>query len=747
MEALFSDYEEVRKSGLFDAEYYLATYPDVAERNIDPLVHYLEEGARAGRNPYPGFDNGFYLEQCRLRGEQPNNPLLHYIRIGAARGFKTGRDKADREVPGNQRSGAADRMGKPPILVAIESLGVVGLPEGNSRLSVSGWALAAAPIGEITVSIDDEVAGSATYGLARPDIARLYPDRAAAAHCGFILAVDLPSLPSGTIEPLLTVRTADGEIGRNPLPIEIPPQQVAAGAVAPAGEDRAGVRDAGTALMQLSIDAAAVDAGGLLRIEGWVVCRVQIEAVEAFIDGARIGQAEFGRVRADIEKTHPDYPNSRFSGFALVADVGVYGSGGKTIAIRATARSGIVRVATVQVEIPDLPAARAVVRDPGFQYHCEEIALTTAGWIALRGWTVCASPADSVAVLLDGREIGRAELGLERPDLGNLFPALAHARQPGFTFHAQTGKPVTGEHRITLRVCREDGQIHEAQIAVLASEEKSRAAERDGNPDLKLHIDSPYLIGGSAEAPVRGNLEIGGWALARAGVAAIEIAVDDTPMALADYGLRRLDIKAAFADWGDALASGYQALVPQRLLPKGSHTVSVTLRDKEGGTTSTRFSIAVEELSDAPGPWALRRKMGQAEIDLYRHILERSGRHPMFVVMLGVNDDEEALRNADRLAMRPSLSELAAADRATGSGQEVRSDPGTAAGRQGGIERPGGNAAQSHPRGPGRHRRGRGIFHRARGGRRTRRRRISRNGDCRCAACRGGFSLQRRALF
>ena len=62
MEALFSGYEDIRKSGLFDAEYYLATYPDVAERNIDPLVHYLEEGAPEGRNPHSNFDAGFYLE-------------------------------------------------------------------------------------------------------------------------------------------------------------------------------------------------------------------------------------------------------------------------------------------------------------------------------------------------------------------------------------------------------------------------------------------------------------------------------------------------------------------------------------------------------------------------------------------------------------------------------------------------------------------------------------------------------------
>src|SRR5712691_6242529 len=112
MEALFSDYEEVRKSGLFDAEYYLVTYPDVAERNVDPLVHYLEEGAGEGRNPYPGFDAAFYLEQCRRRGERPNNPLLHFIRVGAARGFKTRRDAAGGEPSEPLR--ATPQLGKPP---------------------------------------------------------------------------------------------------------------------------------------------------------------------------------------------------------------------------------------------------------------------------------------------------------------------------------------------------------------------------------------------------------------------------------------------------------------------------------------------------------------------------------------------------------------------------------------------------------------------------------------------------------
>ncbi|MGC2413692.1 MAG: glycosyltransferase family 9 protein, partial [Stellaceae bacterium] len=646
MEELFSAYEEVRKSGLFDAQYYLATYEDVADRNIDPLVHYLEEGAREGRNPSADFDSRFYLEQCNLRGEEPDNPLLHYLRIGAARGFKTRPDHAVREVAADRRAPTGDRSGRPPILVAIDSLGVIGLPDGNSRLSVSGWALAAAPIDEIIASLDGTVAGTATYGLARPEVARLYPDRAAAAQCGFILACDLPSSTSGVIEPLLTVRTQDGELGHHPLRVEIPPQGVTAGMVAPAHEARAGMPDPDAALMRLHIDEAAVDPAGILRIRGWVVCRVQIEAVDAFIDGARIGVAEFGHTRADIEKLHPDYPNSRFAGFALVAAVGRHGSGRKTIAIRATARTGISREAVAEVAIPRV-SAKATVPDPGLQYHCDQINLTTAGQLVVKGWAVCGSSAQSIAVLLDGKAVGHADLGLERPDVGNLFPALAHARQAGFAFAAQARKAVAGEHLITVRIRRDDRIIEEARVPVVArAERRSGVAQTVGDPDLLLHIDSPYVIDGAAEAPVRGNLEIGGWALAKAGIAAIEITLDGTQTALAECGLRRLDVQAEFSDRADALTSGFQALLPHRILPKGNHKVGVTLRDQAGVTTNTEFAIAVEDLSATSGPWTLRRKMGEAEIDLNRRLLERCGRHPLFVVMLRVKEDEASLHSA-----------------------------------------------------------------------------------------------------
>src|ERR1700686_1469923 len=226
MAALFGDYEVARKSGFFDPEYYLATYPDVAERNIDPLVHYLEEGSLEGRNPHADFDSAFYLEQCKERGEEPENPLLHYIRIGAARGFKTRREGAGLAPPARAALDPQGATAKMPILVAVETLGVAGVSAGGSRLSIAGWALAAAPIVEISAALDGNLLGKANYGLPRPDIALLYPARAEAGLSGFMLTVELPRVAGETLEPVLTVRTADGEIGRRALRVDVPPQEV-----------------------------------------------------------------------------------------------------------------------------------------------------------------------------------------------------------------------------------------------------------------------------------------------------------------------------------------------------------------------------------------------------------------------------------------------------------------------------------------------------------------------------------------
>lgn len=75
-------------SGLFDGDFYLRQYSDVADSGANPLVHYLSKGVAEGRKPNPYFDTAFYLRNNLDVAISGINPLLHYL----ADGFKEGRE-------------------------------------------------------------------------------------------------------------------------------------------------------------------------------------------------------------------------------------------------------------------------------------------------------------------------------------------------------------------------------------------------------------------------------------------------------------------------------------------------------------------------------------------------------------------------------------------------------------------------------------------------------------------------------
>lgn len=73
-------------SGLFDSEWYLVQYGDVAQAQIDPLEHFLNYGAAEGRDPCAFFDTAYYLRIYPDVARAGENPLLHYIKNGSREG-------------------------------------------------------------------------------------------------------------------------------------------------------------------------------------------------------------------------------------------------------------------------------------------------------------------------------------------------------------------------------------------------------------------------------------------------------------------------------------------------------------------------------------------------------------------------------------------------------------------------------------------------------------------------------------
>ena len=76
----------IRRSPLFDAEWYLANNTDVAVTGMDPAYHYLQYGVLSNRNPSPNFVNEEYYALNTDVRAAGINPLLHYEMYGRREG-------------------------------------------------------------------------------------------------------------------------------------------------------------------------------------------------------------------------------------------------------------------------------------------------------------------------------------------------------------------------------------------------------------------------------------------------------------------------------------------------------------------------------------------------------------------------------------------------------------------------------------------------------------------------------------
>ena len=74
------DYEIIKKSGMFDEEWYLNNYS--LNDTQDAILHYLRLGVKKGFNPSKDFDTNWYLLKNGDVKRAGINPFVHYIKYG-----------------------------------------------------------------------------------------------------------------------------------------------------------------------------------------------------------------------------------------------------------------------------------------------------------------------------------------------------------------------------------------------------------------------------------------------------------------------------------------------------------------------------------------------------------------------------------------------------------------------------------------------------------------------------------------
>lgn len=85
----------IRQSAYFDANWYLAANRDVAEKKVDPAIHYLAHGGYERRDPSPRFSSEEYLKMNPDVARTGMNPLFHFEKRGRSEGRTAVPSKCD----------------------------------------------------------------------------------------------------------------------------------------------------------------------------------------------------------------------------------------------------------------------------------------------------------------------------------------------------------------------------------------------------------------------------------------------------------------------------------------------------------------------------------------------------------------------------------------------------------------------------------------------------------------------------
>lgn len=336
------DRKLVAASPLFDRDWYLAAYPDIAAVGADPADHYVRFGAAEGRDPGPRFSGRAYFEANPDVARTRVNPLVHFERFGRAESRPLSLPVPEPEPePEPERTPAIEvEVAAPPPDVPQESLALqeVEVPDGASREAIErieAWRALRRDRHIVSASPFFDREG---YIARNPDVAKSGLDPAD-HYLRFGAAEGRDPGPDFGSRAYLAANPDVGRARMNPLvhyerfgraegrplgvrPLSSPEALAAPGWVGDAG--RAEPVSAEAVLPDAEIERLFLEGEGVV-IEGWALwpTRRLPQLVRVFQQDALVGRGRVKLSRPDVRSHYPLTPGAIHSGFRVFAAVRV----------------------------------------------------------------------------------------------------------------------------------------------------------------------------------------------------------------------------------------------------------------------------------------------------------------------------------------------------------------------------------------------------------------------------------------
>jgi hypothetical protein len=138
----------------FDAEYYIARYPDIQIAGVDPVAHYIDVGWKEHRDPSPSFSSKYYLDSNPDVAAAGINPFFHYLLTGKSEGrralhpggwkvrvleqLRTPKELREREPKSRSQQAYEDPDEFPSIEILPTERWIISLSHDDYRVSVGG---------------------------------------------------------------------------------------------------------------------------------------------------------------------------------------------------------------------------------------------------------------------------------------------------------------------------------------------------------------------------------------------------------------------------------------------------------------------------------------------------------------------------------------------------------------------------------------------------------------------------------
>ncbi|MCM2535908.1 N-acetylmuramoyl-L-alanine amidase [Neobacillus pocheonensis] len=417
-------------------------------------------------------------------------------------------------------------------------IGIIDTPMNNSLVKgqslVHGWFLDKTGVSKVEVLVDNAVAGQATYGDARSDVQKAYPqyDNGKA---GYHYTLDTTKFSDGI--HTVSIR----ETGANNHVTILPKTTITIANVKGYVDNPV----SGTTLT------------GTKNVSGWFLDQSGVQKIEVLVDGAVAGQATYGDARSDVQKIFPEYNNGN-AGYHFALDTTKFSDGIHTVSIRETGANN---------HVTSLPKTTITIANVKGYVDNPVSGAKLKGTKNVSGWFLDQSGVQKIEIVVDSAVAGQATYGDARTDVQKAFPEYNNGNA-GFHYALDTTKFSAGKHTISIRETGMNGSVTTLPGSTIT------IANAEG------YVDNPV-----SGATFKGTQNVSGWFLDESGVQKIEIVVDSAVAGQATYGDVRTDVQKAFPEYNNGNAGFHYALDTTKF-SVGKHTISIRETGMNGSVTT-----------------------------------------------------------------------------------------------------------------------------------------------------------------